>query len=451
MGRERTRPSRSRKKALPISQVWDRWDTFLLLLLWTVALLLFGWRIQVPPDYVYDEVYHAYTAGEFARGNKEAYEWWTTAPQEGVAYGWVQPPLGKLLIAAGILVFGNNSLGWRMASLFFGSAIVPIVYLFGRTVLRDRLVSSMAAFLLLFEGLLFVQSRVAMLDTFVTLFLVASYGFLYLFLQSPAEESASRLLPVGVLLGLGIATKWNAFYALGIAALLVAYKIYVLSSDRRLAREARRELVASQLRTGFTCLLLLPVIIYLLSYTQFFALGHNIAQFIELQRQMWIYNTRLEATHAYASRWWTWPLMIRPVWYYVSYAGDMVAHIYARGNPVVWWAFLPSVAVVLWDWWWSRSRALGLVLLAFFGQWLPWILSPRITFFQHMLTSTPFACLAIAHVLSRSWREDRRWLAISFAYLMLVVAGFVYFYPLIAAWTISPEAFEARMWLPSWR
>jgi len=429
----------------------DRWDIVLVVAFALAALLLFGWRIQVPPEYVYDEVYHAYTAGEFARGNKEAYEWWTTAPREGVAYGWVQPPLGKLLMAAGILLFGNNSFGWRIASLLFGSAIVPLVYLFGRTVLRDRLVASLAGFLLLFEGLLFVQSRVAMLDTFVTLFLVAAYGLMYFFLESPAEKSASRLLPIGVLLGLGIATKWNAFYALGIAGLLVVYKIYVLNSNRRLAREVRQGLVGNHLSMGFLSLIVVPAVIYLLSYVQFFALGHNIAQFIELQRQMWIYNTRLEATHAYASRWWTWPLMIRPVWYYVSHTGDKVAHIYARGNPIVWWAFLPSVAVVCWNWWWIRSKALGIVLLAFFGQWLPWMLSPRITFFQHMLTSVPFACLAIAYVLASFWRKDRLWLAISVAYLALVVAGFVYFYPLMAAWPISQARVDARMWFPSWR
>ncbi len=453
MVQKRTRPSRSKvgEKAFPVSQLWDRWDSVLLLLFWAAALFLFGWRIQVPPEYIYDEVYHAYTANQYALGNKEAYEWWTTAPQEGVAYGWVQPPLGKLLIAGGIVVFGNNSFGWRVASLLFGSAVVPAAYLLCRRLVDDRLTAMLSTLLLLFEGLLFVQSRVAMLDSFATLFIVISYGLMFRFLTSSLEAGPGQLLPLGIVLGLGIATKWNVFYALGMAGLFLAYRLWAIATEKGRSREERRQLTGRHLSSAFFCLVLLPLAIYLLSYAQFFALGHTISQFVELQGQMWIYNSQLQATHAYASRWWSWPLMIRPVWYYVGHAAERVAHVYARGNPLIWWAFLPAIAAVLWDWWPQRKAGLGIILLAFCGQWLPWMFSPRITFFQHMLPSVPFACMALGYTLSKMAKMNRAWLAIAAIYLAVVILAFVYFYPITAAWPISPEAFEARMWLPSWR
>lgn len=66
--------------------------------LFVAALTLFIPRISVPGQYIYDEVYHAYTAGQYAAGNRDAYVWYTQPPREGVAYEWTHPPLGKLLL-----------------------------------------------------------------------------------------------------------------------------------------------------------------------------------------------------------------------------------------------------------------------------------------------------------------------------------------------------------------
>ena len=39
------------------------------------------------------------------------------------------PPLGKLLITGGILLFGDNPFGWRLMSAFFGCIIIWLFYL----------------------------------------------------------------------------------------------------------------------------------------------------------------------------------------------------------------------------------------------------------------------------------------------------------------------------------
>ncbi len=90
---------------------------------------------------------------------------------------------------------------------------------------------------------------------------------------------------------------------------------------------------------------MLPAVIYLASYGQYFAAGHTLADFVELHRQMWYFNTHLHAFHTYASLAPTWIVDYRPVWYY--FLGN--AHTY-RGvdgipNPILWW--FASLSLVL--------------------------------------------------------------------------------------------------------
>ena len=52
-----------------------------------------------------------------------------------------------------------------------------------------------------------------------------------------------------------------------------------------------------------------------------------------------------------------------------------------------------AVAWVIIDWWGRRSTALLILLIGFFGQWLPWALSPRGTFIYHFLPAVPLGCM----------------------------------------------------------
>jgi dolichyl-phosphate-mannose--protein O-mannosyl transferase len=91
------------------------------------------------------------------------------------------------------------------------------------------------------------------------------------------------------------------------------------------------------------------------------------------------------------------------------------------------------------------------LLIGFFGQWLPWALSPRSAFVYHFLPAVPFGAIAVAFVIVTLFRRGGVWHWVVFAYLAALVAYFVYFYPIHAAVPISREAFEARLWFPSWR
>jgi hypothetical protein len=129
----------------------------------------------------------------------------------------------------------------------------------------------------------------------------------------------------------------------------------------------------------FLGFMVLPVAIYLGAYLSYFIGGHSLAQFIYLQLQMISYHSHLIAQHAYSSPWWSWPLMLRPVWFYSGSVTGAPMVIYAMGNPLLWWTFLPCITWVCYRFLCRRQLGDGLILLGFVGNWLPWMLMRRVT------------------------------------------------------------------------
>lgn len=417
--------------------------------LFALALAFLTIRLHVPEQYVFDEVYHAYTAGQYAAGNHDAYVWYTKSPREGVAYMWNHPPAGLLFMSAGILVWGDNAFGWRFGSAVFGAAGIVLTYLLALSLTRRRSVAIVAAALLLVDGLYVVESRIGMLDIYGTVFMLGALFALHAYLTSPPDRVRGPLLRLGLLLGLAIGTKWNAGYPsliIGIVALARGFNLW-----RRAPHPWRDPAVRAHLVWVPLGLVVLPALVYVTVYIPFFLAGHGFGELVELQRQIFRYHTQLKATHAYQSPWWQWPLTIRPVWYYVAHRAGTVTNIYANGNTVLYWAFIPAVCWVASGWWKRRDPATIVLLIGFFGQWLPWALVPRIAFIYHFLPAATFGCLAIACVLVELFGKGVKGRAVATAYAVLVIGFFAYFYPIYTAIPITRGAFENRMWFSSWR
>ena len=116
-------------RALPwVASAWlSRWHAVALpVVLALLALALSLPRLTTPNVYVFDELYYAYTAGKYVAG-EEAYST-AVLPRDDPAIEWTHPPLAKLLIAGGILIAGDNPLGWRIVNALFGVAGVVILY-----------------------------------------------------------------------------------------------------------------------------------------------------------------------------------------------------------------------------------------------------------------------------------------------------------------------------------
>lgn len=448
-----------------------RLDLAIALLFVLIGLVLYFWRIEAPWNgnrgYIYDEVYHAYTAAQYVNGNTDAWDWRTQSPVEGTAYEWTHPPLGKEIIAIGIWLFGDDRFGWRFMSAIVGAIGLGMIYWLGTLLTGRRVAGILAATLTLVDGLYFVESRSSLLDIFGAVFMVGAFIAFYLYLSAPATKVRWPLLGMGMGLGLAIATKWNAGYASAIIGLVVmirvAYLLIQWLTKRGEVREAARAGFLQHLIWVPLGMAVLPAAIYMFTYLPFFTAGFTIDEFRELQRQMYVYHTTLEATHQFQSAWWQWPLAQRPVWYGVDsrFAEGVVGNTYANGNPLLYWSFFAAVPYALLLWWQREKYRQMLVLgIGFFGQWLPWALVPRIAYAYHFLPAAIFGILAVAVTLDDLWQlgerqlaERRRpiWTYVAIGYTVVIIAAFIFFYPIYTNWPLTKPEIDARMWLDTWR
>jgi predicted membrane-bound dolichyl-phosphate-mannose-protein mannosyltransferase len=89
------------------------------------------------------------------------------------------PPLAKLIMALGISVFRDNGMGWRLPSVALGVLGVGLVYAIVRHLGGTRTQARLACFVLAFDNLYFVHSRIATLDIYmVSLALLGTWLYL---------------------------------------------------------------------------------------------------------------------------------------------------------------------------------------------------------------------------------------------------------------------------------
>ncbi|MBI2103885.1 glycosyltransferase family 39 protein [Candidatus Woesebacteria bacterium] len=407
---------------------------YLLFLVLGFAFVTRVFGLSSPPNEYFDEVYHAFTARQMLHGNPRAWDWLGTPP-EGFAYEWTHPPVAKLGMIVGMIIFGENSFGWRIPGAVLGVVSVYLVYLIAKTVFRDEFIGVLAAGVFSLDGLSLVISRIGMNDIYFLTFALASF---YFFLRNRNFASA-------IFLGLSVSSKWSAIWLLPI--LFAANFIF-----------------KKRLSWSYLWLIVLPPLIYLASYIPFFAQGYTFRQFFNinavtncfgqipcdrsfgLQQQMWWYHTNLNATHPYTSSWWSWPLNARPVYLYTSETvNGMVSRIYLIGNPFVFWFGFLGILTVFYRAFRDRPRKHMLfVIFAYLIFFVPWALSPRIMFLYHYLPSIPFMAISLAYLLRRYPK--------AIAYLLVPSAlVFLYFYPHWAGLWI-PEALDTSYyWFVSWR
>ncbi len=420
-----------------------------------IAILIFAaflrfYRLDYPNAYVFDEVYHGFTAKEYLKGSKEAWEWWTTPPP-GVAFEWTHPTLAKEIMTSSMYILGffneypgqnTEAFGWRLPGSILGVISVFLVYLLGKK-LFGRNSGLIAAFIFSIDGLNFVQSRTGMNDIYLVTFSLASVLFL---LNKKFFFSA-------LFLGLAFASKWSAAYLLGINGLLLFY--FLLNRKIKFAEFSK---------TLAYFILIVPAV-YLISYIPFFSLSHTTDQFVELQRQIWWYHSNLKATHDYSSPAWSWPLNLYPVWYFVEYhKNGLVSNIFASGNPVLFWLGVGAIFISIYDLFLAfakknsflqnsheiQEHSTGIhlslkdsyvvVLLGFFGFWLPWIFSPRIMFLYHYSPSVPFLCIALAFQI-KLIMQQRNSKYLGFIILGLILIGFLIVYPVLTGIPLQKDLF----------
>lgn len=397
-----------------------------------LAELLFLVNLGVPNKPVFDEIY--YNEGGRALLSLRA------------PYNLEHPLLGKIFIAAGIALFGDNGFGWRFFSTLAGVAAVTGVFAIGWQLWGKLRPATYAALIALFNFTLFIQARIAMLDGYMAGFLLLAIAATIATARAEGGAVWRWLTVATILYGCAVASKWAAapFVALAVAA-MIWLRWRDQGTDRR--HFCKKPLVPMIALLGGGSML-----VYFASFTPAFFYSFDpltLARLLPFQWTMYVQQTAPLAPHPYQSPWWTWPLDIRPVWYLYEFVDGAQRGILMIGNPFVIWAGFPAVAMCLWAGLRGARSAL-LIALLWFASYGMWVLIPKkIGFFYYYYLPSIILALAIVEVSERYL--VRRWRYASEAAVLASFALFLWFYPIISAAPLDgPQAFQHWMWLKTW-
>jgi dolichyl-phosphate-mannose-protein mannosyltransferase len=475
----------------------DRWSSWLWALL--VAAVAFVLRIiglAHPDKVIFDEMYYAKDAKSLLDHGVELNE-----KNDGPGFV-AHPPLGKWCIALGEQLFGYNSFGWRISAVVAGTISVLILIRLARRMFGSTLLGCVAGVLMSLDGLHFVSSRVALLDVFLMLFLLASFACLVVdrdqrraALKRAIDDGADltrgspgltwRTVPwwrlaAGVLAGGALGVKWSAVWYIGAFVLLIL--VWEAGSRRSAGiRHWVLDTIATQL--GWVALFgVLIVVTYLATWTGWFVtdtgwdrqwaqntgegsrfIPDAIENLWHYQQAVYKFHSTLTTAHPYQSTPWSWLFLGRPVAYYYESKGNCgasacSAEVIALGTPSLWWSFIPALVVTAWRWLSRRDWRAGSILLVVAAGFVPWMFYPeRTMFFFYALPTLPYLVLAVTLTLGvvlgpATATFDRRLAGgiLSGVYVLIVGMTFVYFYPILTGKLITYAQWQARMWLDSW-
>ncbi len=484
------------------------WYTSAGLALVAAALRLpnLGW----PRAFVFDETYYAKDAYSLLRfGYERAF---TKTANASILQGdldvftgapayVVHPPLGKWMIAAGEWLFGMNPFGWRIVAAVIGVAMVVLVHRIALRVFINPWTAALAGLFMAIDGVAIVLSRTALLDQFLTFWVLCTFYALVrdrseyrhtlalLAYGQPVSRMRTarpwRLLAI-VCISLALATKWSAlWFAFGFVLLAMWWDGVERRSHPDVDPQAWLKDVGW---LGIS--VLLGAATYAATWLGWFVsdaaydrdkTGNTLLSWLQYQQSALAFHTNLTSDHPYKAAPYGWPLQLRPTsFWFESYTNGQhgcaseqcSAEVLALGNPVVWWGASLAGIVLLalfllrrptrieWDR--LSGPAMGIV-----AGWLPWVyFHERTTFAFYSIVYAPFMFLLFAYALTQFATKlvvldgeefsigveelhERRFYAVVFV-VALAVAASLFFYPVWVGGVLPTDGWQLRMWFPGW-
>ena len=385
----------------------------------------------------FDEIYHARTAWEHLNGV--------------YPYEISHPPLGKLIIAAGIALFGMTPFGWRFSGTFFGVMMLPAMYILLKKMFGSRRAATAGTLVFATDFMHFVQTRISTIDTYSVFFILLMYLFMYIYIS---EDRSAALAMCGISFGLGAAAKWTSIYAgVGLAVIWLIY--HIVNREKGFSHFIRNVLFC------FVFFIIIPSCIYYVSYIPY-GRAQGITNLLSRdylsivlsnQKYMFNYHSGLVATHPYSSKWYQWVLDIRPILYYLEYFDGNTGRVSfgAFVNPILCWGGLLVLFPVIYKAILHRDRNAIFIVIGYFSQLAPWMLISRLTFEYHYFPSTLFLVMAIAYIFSMMEKDSRHYKIYIWGFAGCSAALFLLFFPVLAGLKVD-NVFASSVfgWLPTW-
>ncbi|MDC0887347.1 glycosyltransferase family 39 protein [Altererythrobacter sp.] len=407
-----------------------------------MALAFLGlslWRIGVPSAPFFDEIHYLPAARALADGS-----------------GWLNaehPPLGKILMALAMAVFGDTPVGWRTMSALAGAvslfALSRALWFAG----RSQFASLAYAVLLATGFFLFVHARIAMLDGIMVAFVSIALWQCARAMRAP-ELGRKKLIVAGLALGAAMATKWNAL-PIAMVPGLAFLAMRIGAGRRRVLMSARGapvpgiSLLEAALWLGLT-----PLLVYFASFAPMLWIqdhGFEGQGAFAIQSMMLELQQSVKAPHNYQSSWDQWIINWRAIWYLYEPIDGAQRGVLLVGNPLTMLLGLPAL---VWCVWLAARRqrpdalAAAVLYAVSIGFWI--IAAKPVQFYYHYFLPCCFLLAALAIALDSL--KTAGWPKLAWGVLIASMAIFAWFYPILSAMPLDgPASFADWMWLDSWR
>ena len=384
-------------------------------------------RLGAPANFTFDEELFVRPAHGYLLGRPDGND---------------HPPLGKLFMAVGMILFGANTVGWRFASLVFGLFTLVLVQWLGTELFRSRRAGWLACAFFAADGFFIGYSRTGLLDGMLAALV------LWAFLAAVVAEGTLDVLGSALLVGLAMSVKWSGAFAVFPAAAAV--------------------LLLGRVKRFSVLLFALAPAVHVLVWMGGLALTgekNDLRSLFGLMVRLFKHHQEM-GTHdnALASPWYSWIVLHHPI--VVKLASHGIGSTYAStvSNLATWAAGIvclvgtPVMALV--DVVRERLKKPRLLersfvtamLLAWVG-WLallsPWMVGRgKYTFHYHYLPCAAFVLLLVAGGAAVLERKHER-LVLAFVAAVLAVA--IYFAPVWGEATLTEHAAHLRLWFKLWQ
>lgn len=336
------------------------------------------------------------------------------------------PPLGKVIIAGSMKVFGNNPTGWRTPSIVAGMLSILLIYGIVLAAGGDEWLAVLAATIFSADNLVLVHSRIGTLDMMLLMFMLLG-SWLYL---------RGWHLAGGMACGVAALVKLGGFYA--VFVLLLIELALAVRGWWTEGKSIRPSVVnGAKILAGFAAVYFIGLFL-LDQWVSTFSTpwGHL--------RFMLDYGFALKREGGPANQEsYPWQWLINDV--QMTYArvdeqvkaGETVlttrSIINFRGamNPLVIGVAPMAVAFAAWRVWKFASDRVSLWALAWvFGTYAPFypasLISHRISYIFYFLPTMAGIAIAIALLLRRSTLPQ----IVTWGFLLGVAIGFIGYYPI---------------------
>ena len=387
-------------------------------------------RVGYPFHYCFDEDQFIGAAHQFLIGVPDKAE-------------CCHPPLAKLLMGVGMLLEGNNPLGWRFAPLCFGLQIIVLVYLIASSLFEDRRAGWLAAAFVAVDGFYLSYSRLAFPEGMLTCL------NLWCMFAAISARGWGGVLASALLCGLAASIKWVGL----LVALPACFSILLL-------RRAPWYTIFAFAIVPFVHLGVWMIGLGLIGHP-----NDPMSVVAAIRERAGLHLGFAHHTNPAESAWYTWPFLYHPLIVKSSQVGTKVRLASGIGNPLLWIAahvcfvalIVTGTAAALSARWrerWGRwfdvrfSKALAILVVCWICMMLLWISGRIVTYWYHYLTSWGFTLILLGGLVARL---DRRFSKQVLSFVLLVLAVSIYFAPVWAELPISLAAAHRRLIFPLWQ